>query len=106
MPHITKDVSARFNEAVQVLLETGRALSEQDIAHTVSLPETELIQIRNGETVVSRKWISALVEQYMLNPIYLFAGEGRPILGLKLKVDMQRIKDAQRALRAKEPVKV
>lgn len=106
MPHVTREVTSRFNEAVQVLLETGAALSEDDIAAHASLPNSELKQIREGIRKVSIEWISALVELYMVNPLYLFGGTGRPILGMKLRIDEVAQKRALSAARAKEPAQV
>lgn len=106
MPHINAQVSARFCEAVQVIIESGRAASDEEIAQSVSLPKAELNSIRDGSMTVSRQWVVALVQHYMVNPMYLFASKGRPIIGLKLKIDEARMKESLRVARAKEPVKV
>lgn len=106
MPHITKDVSTRFSECVQVLIESGRAVSDEEIAQTVSLPKAELNSIRSGSMTVTRRWIVALVEKYQINPIYLYLAQGRPLIGFKLKLDDARIEESLRVARAKEPGKV
>lgn len=106
MPHITKDVSARFCECVQVLIESGRATSDEEIAQAVSLPKAELNSIRDGSLTVTRRWIVALVEKYKINPIYLYSAQGRPIIGFKLKIADARIEESLRVARAKELGKV
>lgn len=106
MPRIDRDVSVRFIEALQVLIESGAVESDAAFADQLNLPLTELSEIRAGRQQVTRPWIEAAVRTYRVNPLYLYCNEGRPLIGLRLKLDARTVEHTLSVVRSKRAAEV
>ena len=93
MPHVNNEVTKRYVEALQTLIDTGRVSDDAEYARKTNIPETELKDFREAQRNVTIDHISKGVSLYRFNPCYLFGGEGRPLLNLVLKVDYRKIED-------------
>jgi hypothetical protein len=94
MPHISNEVTQRYTEALQILLETGRIKDDAEFCRKTTITEERIAAFREGTANVSIDDIDQAVSIFRFNPCYLFGGEGRPLLNLLLKVDTKRLEDA------------
>jgi hypothetical protein len=96
MPQISRDVQARYLEAVQVLIESGRAADDAAVAAKAGLDPEIIPHLRKGYINLQVRHIDALCRAYAVDPRYLFGGRGRPLLDLTLKIDERKVTDAFR----------
>ena len=69
-------ISARFIECVQALKETKRIPSTRQFAISIDFHPQCISDVMTGKRPVNTDMISRSVEQYDLNPSYLFSGVG------------------------------